>query len=459
MNVHKQEFIWGVASSAPQSEGAAFVDGKGPSIWDIFAAKKRKISGGHTPENSCSFYHRFEDDLSIVNNLGIPHFRFSVSWPRILPDGKGRANSKGLDFYDRLIDTCLEKKITPWITQYHWDLPHKLEEAGGWTNRDIINWYSDYSKIILSKYSDRVKHWMVLNEPLVFTGAGYFLGVHAPGRKGMDNFLAATHHAALTQATGIRIIKDHHSSLQAGSTYSCSPISAYSTSPKDKAAAHRVDALLNRLFIEPLLGYGYPTNDLPFLQKMERYIKSEDAALLKAIPDFIGIQNYTREVVKHSWFTPYISAKLIDAKSRKVKHTMLNWEIYPEGIYEMVKKYQAYPEIKSIIITENGAAYNDRLFENLVYDEERTNFLKSYIEQVKRARTDFPKLNGYFVWSLTDNFEWAEGYYPRFGLIHIDYNSQKRIIKNSGQWYSNMIRKDLNITKETDPSSPKFISV
>lgn len=436
----KEDFYWGVATSAPQSEGAAFLEGKGASIWDTFSAGRNKIAGRHTPQVSNDFYHRYAEDIGLMKSLHIPNFRFSIAWPRVLPEGTGAVNHKGLDFYDRLTDHCLANNITPWATLYHWDLPQVLEDKGGWTNRDIVKWFSDYIHVMLSKLGDRIQHWMVLNEPLVFTGAGYFLGVHAPGRRGMDNFLAATHHAALAQATGIKIIKQFHSALQAGTTFSCSMTSPYSDGLKDKGAAERADALLNRLFIEPLLGYGYPVKELPFLNRIEKYFKKDDEALLVASPDFIGIQNYTREVIKHSWMTPYLKAKPIDPRSRRVNHTMMNWEIYPEGIYHILKQFNQYKEVNAIIVTENGAAFPDKVINGEVDDVPRITYLKSYIEQVLKAKNEGVKVKGYFLWSFTDNFEWAEGYFPRFGIVYIDYEKQQRIVKKSGKWFSQMIQ-------------------
>ncbi len=374
-----------------------------------------------------------------MRTLQIPNFRFSVSWPRVLPQGMGHKNQKGLDFYDRLTDCCLQHHITPWVTLYHWDLPYALELKGGWTNRDIIYWFSDYVQLMLTKLSDRVKHWMVLNEPMAFTGAGYFLGIHAPGRKGMDHFLPAVHHAVLAQSLGIRIIKDHDAELHAGTTFSGSWISPESMTRNNIQAAEKADALLNRLFLEPLLGYGYPIQSLPFLQKLDKYIRNGDQELMVTIPDFVGLQNYTREVVKYNWMTPYLNLKIVDAKTRKAPHTMLNWEIYPEGIYKLLKKINNYPEVRSIIVTENGAAFPDMPIHDKVNDVERIHYLQSYIQSVEKARAEHIKVDGYFLWSFTDNFEWAEGYFPRFGMVYIDYEQQRRIVKESGRWFSRLI--------------------
>jgi beta-glucosidase len=435
----EDDFNWGVSSSALQSEGAWNEDGKGLSNWDFFALKKKKILHNHTPAVAADFYHRYEEDIAILSALNIPNFRFSLSWSRILPDGTGKTNRKGIDFYNRVIDTCLKENIQPWVTLYHWDLPQALEESGGWTNRDMLRWFEDYVISCVDAFGDRVKHWMVLNEPMVFTGAGYYLGIHAPGKKRFRNFLPAIHHAVLCQALGVRIIKSKYPKAEAGSTFSCSYVTPHTVSEKDGRAVKRIDALLNRLFIEPALGLGYPVKELSFLKKIEKYMRPGDEQLMKADFDFIGIQNYTREVVAHAFHIPHLKAKLIPADKRKVYHTFMDWEVYPESIYEMIKQFSNYKGVKKVIVTENGAAFHDTVANNAVHDLERIHFLTNYIAQVQRAKEDGLKVNGYFVWSLTDNFEWAEGYLPRFGLVYVDYETQRRIIKDSGHWYGNLV--------------------
>jgi beta-glucosidase len=367
--------------------------------------------------------------------MGIPNYRFSLSWSRILPHGIGEINQAGLDFYHDIIDCCIENGIEPFVTLYHWDLPHELELMGGWTNREILRWFQEYTQVCATAFKGKVRHWMVLNEPMVFTGAGYFLGIHAPGKKGFKNFIPAMHHAILCQAIGYNTIKAIDSETQVGTTYSCFYITPLSNSIKDIEAANRVDALLNRLFIEPTLGLGYPVDALPFLKKVVKYTQPEDDELMKVAFDFIGIQNYTREVVAHSIFTPYLNAKIIPADKRKVYYTAMDWEVYPEAIYEMILKFDSYEGVKKIIITENGASFPDEFTDGIVDDSHRSNFIKSYLEQVLNATKISSKVAGYFVWSLTDNFEWAEGYKQRFGLVYIDYTTQERTIKNSGWWY------------------------
>ena len=435
-----EDFKWGVSAAAYQTEGAYNIDGKGLSIWDVFANTRGKTYNGETANTSCDFYNRYAKDIALMSELNIPNFRFSISWSRILPNGTGIVNPKGIDFYNRVIDFCLELEIEPWITLYHWDLPHELEKKGGWTSRQIINWFSDYVQLCIKTFGDRVKHWMVLNEPMVFTGAGYFMGIHAPGRKGLNNFLSAAHHAAMCQAEGGRIVRSINSNCKVGTTFSCSDIHAASTSRRDVLAANRVDALLNRLFIEPLTGKGYPVDDLKLLQRLEPFIKDGDERKLAFDMDFIGVQNYTREVVAYSYTTPLLWANIVHANKRKVDTTLMGWEVYPECMYNVLQKFNKYKRIKELIVTENGAAFTDVLMHDTVHDEKRTAYLQQHIAQVARARKDGVNVNGYFVWSFTDNFEWAEGYRPGFGLVHVDFSTQKRTIKSSGYWYSELLK-------------------
>lgn len=434
-------FIWGVATAAYQIEGAHNVDGKGPSIWDSFVQKKRKIYLGQNGNTACNFYHHYADDIALMYKLNIANYRFSLAWSRIFPNGVGVPNSKGIDFYNRVIDFCLELGIEPWVTLYHWDLPEALQKLGGWTNRSVLDWFEHYVACCTKHFGDRVKHWMVLNEPMVFTGAGYFLGVHAPGKKGLSNFLAAVHHAALCQAAGGRIIKSLRGDCQVGTTFSYSHIEPYRENhEKDRVAAQKTDALLNRLFLEPLLGMGYPTADLKILQRIERFMYPGDEQRLAFDMDFIGLQNYTRELVCHAPLMPFVRAKIVKANKRNVPHTLMNWEIHPPAIYKALTRLGKYPGIKQIIVTENGAAFADMINEQGVNDHQRLQFLQDYIQQVLWAKQAGVHVNGYFIWTLLDNFEWAEGFYPRFGLVYVDFASQQRIVKKSGHWFSNFLQ-------------------
>lgn len=315
----------------------------------------------------------------------------------------------------------------------------RFGRKGGWTNRDITVWFEAYVTLCAQEFGDRVKHWMVLNEPMVFTGAGYFLGVHAPGRKGLRNFIPAVHHAVLCQALGGRVLRSLVTDSHIGTTFSCSQISPYSNKYSDKMAASKVDALLNRLFIEPALGLGYPKDTVPTLKRLEKYIQAGDMEHAVFDFDFIGIQNYTREVVKHSYFVPYLRAKIIKASERKVKTTLMDWEVHPPSIYKIIKKFNGYKGIKKLIITENGAAFPDTLENENVHDADRLSYIQLHLKQVHRAQKKGLHIDGYFAWTFTDNFEWAEGYHPRFGLVYVDFPTQKRIIKSSGKWFRDFL--------------------
>jgi beta-glucosidase len=438
--VFGNDFAWGVSTAAFQTEGACTESGKGLSIWDVFTKRKGKILNAGNADTACDFYNQYEKDIDLIKAMNIPNFRFSISWTRILPAGAGTVNQEGIAHYNKVIAYCLQHGIEPWITLYHWDLPQELELKGGWTNREIITWFSDFVAICAKAFGDRVKHWMVMNEPGVFTGAGYFLGIHAPGRTGLKNYIPAIHHATLCIGEGARKLRSILPEAIIGSTFSCSYIEPRSDSKRDIEAAKRIDALLNRLFIEPLLGYGYPIDDVPALKGVAKYMVAGDAENMAFEFDFIGIQNYTREIVAHSFFTPYIHAKLIQAKDRGVPLTEMKWEVYPPSIYQMIKKFNNYPEIKNIIITENGAAFPDDVRDGQVEDSLRVAYLESHIQQVLKAKNEGCRVTGYFVWTLTDNFEWAEGYHPRFGLVYIDFKTQQRIIKSSGRWFAAFLK-------------------
>jgi beta-glucosidase len=433
------DFLWGVSTAAFQIEGAHDADGKGSSIWDVFTSQKGKIKNGHHALTACDFYNSYQNDIDLIRELNIPNFRFSISWPRIMPTGIHPVNQAGIEYYNKIIDSLLASGIEPWITLYHWDLPHALETKGGWTNRESVSWFSEYVEVCAQYFGDRVKNWMVINEPSVFTGAGYFLGIHAPGKKGITNYLKAMHHVTLATAAGAKILRNTIPEANIGTTFSCTHIEPATESAKDIEAAKRVDTLLNRTFIEPILGLGYPQTDLPVLKKLNNYILEDDLDNLFFDFDFIGLQCYTREVVKSSMLIPYIGAELISAEKRNVISTEMGWEVYPPALYHVLKKFNEYKGIKKIIITENGAAFPDILSNGKVYDIKRTHYIQDHLEQILKARKDGLNVEGYFVWSLTDNFEWAEGYNARFGLIHVDFETQQRTIKHSGLWFKDFL--------------------
>jgi beta-glucosidase len=438
-----KEFVWGVSTAAAQIEGAWNLDGKSPSIWDTFSRRKGKIHKNHHPEDACDFFRRWPDDVRLMKELGIPAFRFSLAWTRIIPDGKGSVSQKGLDFYKRLTDGLLEAGIDPWVTLYHWDLPQALEDQGGWTSREILYAFTEFAEVCGKELGHRgIKNWMVLNEPLVFTGAGYFLGYHAPGKKGLKNFLPAMLHAALAQSEGERALRSQLSSAdKIGTTFSCSYLTPKTESERDRKATERVHALLNCLFFEAAIGKGFPADRLPYLKPVEKWMKAEDERNLAGNFDFIGVQNYTREVVESAWYVPYMGARLVNARKRGVPNTEMQWEVFPEALYQMLQHFNSYGTNIPLIVTENGAAFQDipnALGE--IDDQDRIRFLNDYVLQMHRALKEGIPIDGYFIWTLLDNFEWAEGYRPRFGLIHTDFQTQKRTPKASARWFSEFLQ-------------------
>lgn len=434
-----EDFAWGVATAAYQIEGAHQTDGKGPSIWDTFAHTKGKIKTQETGDIACDFYHLYEQDLDLLRQMNIPCFRFSLAWSRILPQGTGTINKAGIEFYHRVIDACLERGIEPWITLYHWDLPQALEEKGGWTNREVVSWFQEYVRVCAEAFKDKVKHWMIMNEPTAFTALGYLMGIHAPGKKGLGKFLKASHHTALALAEGGRTLRAIHPNAHIGSTFSCFYVEPFKEKKKHQRAAKRLEAISNKFFLEAALGRGYPIKDFPALKRIRKYMQPGDEEKLKFDLDFVGLQNYTRVIAKYSPFVPGLWGKQIPPKKRGVEVTEMDWEVYPESVYQMVKWMSSYPEIKEIIITESGAAFPDTLENGRIKDDKRTKYLQDVLQGVLKAKREGMPVKGYFVWTFMDNFEWAEGYRPRFGLVYVDFQTQKRYIKDSGKWFANFL--------------------
>jgi len=435
-----KDFKWGTATAAYQIEGAYNIDGKGESIWDRFTANPKHVKTRENGNVACDFYHLYKTDLRLMKEMNFGCFRFSTAWARILPEGIGKVNQNGLDFYHHMIDFCLELGIEPWLTLYHWDLPQALQDKGGWVNRDVISWFNEYTDVVTCSLGGKVKNWMVLNEPVSFIGGGYLGGIHPPGHINLKEGIAASHHAVLCQAEGARVIRANVPGANIGTTFSCAHIDPKNTRHMHEKAAAKLDALSNRLFIEPALGMGYPTDVLPFFKKVEKYMKDGDEQKMKFDFDFIGLQNYTRFVARFALIPPVIWGNIVPAK--KVTKEVLNemgWEIYPKGIYEILKQFSKYP-IKTFILTENGVAVKDKVEDGKVHDARRTQFFKDYLAYVLKAKNEGINVNGYFVWSLMDNFEWAEGYRPKLGLVAVDFKTQQRIIKDSGLWFKEFLK-------------------
>jgi beta-glucosidase len=436
------DFQWGVAMAAAQNEGAWNSYGKGPSIWDSFSRRQGKIKGGGKPTIACDFYHRYKGDILLAKALGFSVFRLSLSWARLLPEGMGRVNKEGIAFYHRVIDECLKLGLTPYITLYHWDMPIALEKEGGWTSHFMLKWFARWVTLCVEEYGDKVKNWIILNEPFGFTSLGYMLGRHAPGRTGLANFLPAIHHAAMAQAEGGRIVRQGVSGAHIGTTFSCSEVLPFTHNPEDIQAAKRMDVLMNRLFIEPALGRGYPREDFKFLEKLELHNRSwKYTERMTFNFDFIGIQNYFPLVVRYNPLIPIVQASEVKAAARGVPYTSMGWEINPDSFYRILKRFWLYGGVKEIIVTESGAAFKDRMVNGVVDDQARIEYYQGYLLGLLRAKKEGVNIKGFFAWTLMDNFEWAAGYDARFGLIHVDFATQLRTIKSSGYWFRDFLQK------------------
>jgi beta-glucosidase len=434
-----KKFVWGVATSAYQTEGAFDKHGKKNSIWDTFTNDKKFTKGNGNI--ATDFYSKYEEDILKIKALNLGAFRFSLSWSRIFPDGIGEPNKKGVKFYHKVIDCCLKNEIEPWLTIYHWDLPQVLEDEGGWTNREVLNWFTYFAEFCTKEYGTKVKKWMVLNEPMSFVGLGYFMGIHAPGRRGLGNFLPAAHHATLCQSIGGRIIRKNVDEAFVGTTFSCSVVKPKNFFRRHVGAAKRLDALLNRFFIEPALGLGYPTDEIPGLKRIEKYFELGDQDLMKFDFDFIGIQYYFRIVAQYSLFPPLLFANQIAAEKRNAKINNMGMEIYPKGLMKMLEKYSAYENVKQIYITESGQCFDEEILNGEIDDQNRIKYFQKTFKICKKAIKKGIKLKGYFIWTLVDNFEWADGIKPRFGIIYNDFISQKRTLKKSAYWLQSFLKK------------------
>jgi len=432
-------FKWGVAASSYQTEGAWNEDGKSESNWDYFSRLPGKIEKGENADIAADFYHRYADDIDLIKSMNFKVFRFSLSWPRILPDGTGTVNRKGIDFYHKVIDKCLSSGIEPWITIYHWDMPQVLEAKGGWANREIINWFSEYVEVVTKEYGSKVKNWMVINEQLSFTGLGYMQGLFAPGIKSLRAFMKSVHYSVLCNAEGGRIIRKNVPGANTGTTFANTWVEPVDQKKKNIKAAARMDAIMNRLFIEPCLGLGYPEDTVPILKKMKSLCQEGDETKMVFDFDFIGVQYYFRTIAKNS-LIPGLRAKEIPASKRGVPANEMEGEVYPEGLYHILKKYNSYKGIRNLIVTENGSCFPDKLENGKVHDKERINYFQNHLAAVLKAKREGVNVNGYFVWSPTDNFEWDKGYRTRFGLVYVDFVSLKRYMKDSGLWFKEFLK-------------------
>jgi len=426
-------FRWGAATAAYQIEGAWDADGKGASIWDVFAHTPGRILGGDRGDVACDHYQRYRDDVALMAELGLDAYRFSVAWPRVVPDGSGAPNRAGLDFYSRLVDALLERGIAPFLTLYHWDLPQALQARGGWGSRDIAGWFGDYAALLGRTLGDRVKHWITFNEPFAFIVLGHVFGMHAPGLRDPALAFQASHHVNLAHGEAVRALRAAVPDAAIGITQVSMPCYPASDDPADRDAARRYDGFVNRWYWEPPLLGRYPQDILDRLGALAPAIAPGDLERLSPPLDFFGHNSYTRAVVRHDPEAALVAAKPIDTGNPA---TAMGWEIHPEHLYDALTRITRDYGAPAIYITENGAAFEDRVTDGAVDDPERTSYLRAHLLACQRAIADGVALRGYFCWSLLDNFEWSFGYAKRFGLIHVDFATQRRIVKASGRFFA-----------------------
>jgi len=432
-------FRWGTATAAYQIEGAHDADSKGPSIWDTFSHLPGKIENGDTGDVACDHYHRYRDDVGLMGELGLGAYRFSISWPRVLPSGTGAPNRAGLAFYDRLVDALLERRITPFITLYHWDLPQALQDRGGWSRRDIATDFAAYADLMGRTLGDRVKHWITFNEPFAFIAIGHLFGVHAPGIADAKTAFQASHHVNLAHGDAVRALRGTVPDARIGITQVSMPVYPASDSDADRAAARRFDGFVNRWYWEPSLVGRYPDDLLARLGPAAPKIEPGDLERVAPPIDFFGHNSYSRAVVRDNPRSVVLGATQIDTNNPK---TEMGWEIYPDHLYDALTRITRDYGAPEIYITENGAAFRDQVVNEAVDDPQRIEYLQAHLAACHRAITDGVKLRGYFCWSLLDNFEWAYGFSKRFGLIYTDFSTQRRIIKASGRYFAEVARRN-----------------
>jgi beta-glucosidase len=429
-------FLWGAATASYQIEGAAREDGRGESIWDRFSHTPGKVANGDTGDVAADHYHRWQEDIGIMRRLGLHAYRFSVAWPRILPDGHGKVNAAGLDFYDRLVDGLLDAGIEPWVTLYHWDLPQALDERGGWANRDTVEAFAEYTDALTRRIGDRARHWITINEPWCVAHLGHNFGIHAPGRTDLKEALQVSHSLNLAHGRAVEIVRHNVPGAEVGITLNPAFIYPASDSEADAEAVRRADGFGNRWFFDPVLRGEYPEDMVRAFGDTAPEIQAGDMEIISVPTDFLGINNYNPQFVKADPSRPD-GVGNVDPGG---EHTAMGWPVYPQGLEDLILRIQRDYDPPAIYVTENGAAYDDPPpADGRVHDPRRVSYLQRHLLACHRAIEQGAKLRGYFVWSLLDNFEWAEGYAKRFGVTHVDFETQERTIKDSGLFFADVI--------------------
>ena len=435
-----KDFRFGVATSSYQIEGAAAEDGRTPSIWDTFCRTPGSVYGGQTGDVACDHYHRYREDVGILRELGVDSYRFSVSWSRVFP-AYGVYNPKGMEFYRNLVRELRQSGIEPVATLYHWDLPTWADERGGWLNRDSVLWFRDYAEKAFEELGDSVKFWITHNEPFCASILGYGLGIHAPGHKNMGEALVAAHHILLSHGVAVQVFRGcGFSDSKIGITLNLTPASPASNVKEDIEAASRADGLSNRWFLDPVFRSSYPEDMKQAFGRLADgcdFIKDGDLQTISATNDFLGVNYYTRSLVKHvqDGFLNYQ-----EVPADRANTTAMGWEICPQALHDLVLRLRKeYTDIP-IYITENGAAFEDVLTSDKhVHDTQRTDYIKAHLTAIADANAQGANVRGYFLWSLLDNFEWAYGYSKKFGIVRVDFETQERSLKDSASWYKHAI--------------------
>jgi beta-glucosidase len=445
-------FAWGTATASYQIEGAVAEGGRGRSIWDTFAHTRGAIENGDTGDVTDDHYHRYEEDVALLAEMGATHYRFSLAWPRLQPDARGRLNQAGLDFYRRLVDRLLDSGIQPWVTLYHWDLPQVLEDAGGWPARDTAHRFADYAAAVHERLSDRIRYWTTLNEPWCSAFLGYAAGVHAPGRTEPAAAVRAAHHLLLGHSLAIQALRANGGGSTLGITMNLAPVGPAGDTQEDADAARRIDGLANRLFLDPVLRGRYPADVLDDLRGVSdlAHIQDGDEAVIGTPIDVLGVNYYTRHIVRAGQAasatgrrSAWVGSTDVEFVLRGLPRTEMGWEVDPRGLYDILTRVHRDYGPLPIYVTENGAAFADRpAADGTVSDPERVRYLDSHFRSAHRAIADGVDLRGYFVWTLMDNFEWAFGFSKRFGLVYVDYGTQRRIPKDSARWFADVTRRN-----------------
>ena len=429
MTPFPKDFWWGAATAAYQIEGAWNEDGKGESIWDRFSHTPGKIVNGDTGDVACDHYHRWRDDVALMQQLGLKGYRFSISWPRVMPLGRGPVNPIGLDFYDRLVDALLAANIQPFVTLYHWDLPQAIE--GGWIKRDVCGYFADYAALMVRRLSDRVKQWTTLNEPAVAALYAHRDGQHAPGLRNEKVARQVAHHLLVAHGQATQAMRAIDPQVQIGIALNMTPVEIATDTPENRADADRAWQYDEGWFIDPLLRGCYPPAAWQAFGANVPEVQPGDMALIAQRFDMLGINYYSRRLVDKG-----VEVKPVPGSD----YTEMGWEVHAPALGRLLARLKRDYHVPPIYITENGAAFKDAVSaDGQVHDPRRLNYLREHLAELQRAIEAGVDVRGYFAWSLLDNFEWAQGYSKRFGLIHVDYATQRRIIKDSGQWYARAI--------------------